>query len=221
MRRLALILALSAAAAGQPAAAQLFGRPKPPPPSTSTAMPQIDCAAMARMPGAPMTFEACQALMAQAGVAQRNLNSTEGQRPGDQSMTCPQIMAEMAAQPGFVGVSKENARESAAAAANLTETNRRLQAEGAALAAAQAPLNIGAAVASQLPGGNIAATAAARAQAAQQQAFAARAQPQMKQAESRAVLATANSLGDANAAIEQNPRAGALGRLAAAKNCHG
>lgn len=217
MHRLAALLLVASLASAAPAQAQLFGRPRTPPPRTTA--PQVDCAALARMPNAPMTAEACQAMMSQAAAVQVNLNRRDGDRPGDEQMTCPQIKAELARQPGFGAGAQANARDAQAAGENLQATQRRLQAQGAAIQAGQLAGNIGVAVVSQLPGGNIVATAKARADAAQTQAFGYRAASEMKSAESRSVTATAGSIGDINQAMNDNPRLARLMQLMTAKSC--
>ena len=217
MHRLAALSLVTCLAAAAPAQAQVFGRSRTPPPPK--AAPQIDCAALARMPNAPMTAEACQAMMNQAAAVQINLNRRDGDRPGDEQLTCPQIKAELALQPGFGAGAQANARDAKAAGDDLQATQRRLQAQGAAIQAQQLAGNVAAAAVSQLPGGNVVVTAKARADAAQSQAFAYRAAGQMKTAESRSITATAGSIGDVNQAMNDNPRLARLVQLMSAKTC--
>lgn len=217
MHRLAALSLVTCLAAAAPAQAQLFGRPKAA--SPPKAAPQVDCAALARMPNAPITAEACQAMMNQAAGVQTNLNRRDGDRPGDEQLTCPQIKAELTLQPGFRTGAQANAHEAKAAGDELQATQKRLQAQGAALQAQQQAGNLAAAAVSQLPGGNIVATAKAKADFAQTQAFGNRAAGEMKSSESRALTATASSIGDVNQAMNDNPRLARLMQLMQAKTC--
>ena len=99
-----LLVALASAAHAKP------GSGKP---------PTIDCKALRAMSNAPMSFEQCEQLKAPAADMQQN--RTGGERPGDDQMSCEQIMAELS-QVSVSSATLESARESVAAGQNLKST---------------------------------------------------------------------------------------------------
>lgn len=74
----------------------LFGRHRAPPSQAPAATP--DCAQVAAMPDAHVSLEACQKMMASQQAYNGALADPSVSRPGDEQMSCDQIMAEMKQQ---------------------------------------------------------------------------------------------------------------------------
>jgi hypothetical protein len=218
--RKALLAAVSGAlalAGGGNAEAQLFHRSKPP--SDQLATPSVDCAQIAKMPNAPMSYEACQQMMNSAASMQKSMNDPAGQRPGDEAMACEQIKAEL--QTSGVEVNREHLAQAQTAGADYQAKAAKVQREGKALAAQQAATTVAAAAASAIPVvGNAAASAVVATTMAQQQAFAARSQATLTPAQQALTASTANVMGDTAASMQNNPRQARLMSLAMQKNCH-
>ena len=198
------------------AAATLF------PLATTTAQPtpplQVDCRAMSAMPGSPMTFEQCERQMAVTNQMQQAANMPDAERPGDDRMTCPQIVAELK-QVTTPGVTPEHAAESVAAGRNLQRAQEAAMSEAKGAVAVGTATSAAAAAASIGPGGNAVSGAATQAQLAQQQAIAARQKSQLDAAMNRTMIANANSMADVAAMMRANPRFARLVQLAAGKDC--
>ncbi|MFD0737741.1 hypothetical protein ACFQZQ_00345 [Lysobacter koreensis] len=172
----------------------------------------VDCAAMAAMPGAPMTREACEAQKSSMlGLSQTMQASGAGARPGDDAMTCDQIVAEMQTMQ-VAGVSADNAAEAQAAGRQLKATQERAQAAGAAMMARQTLETAAAAVGPNAVQGVVSAR-----QTAEQIAAGQRNKAAMQDATSRTTLAVAAATGDVAAAMQANPRWGRLIALSAAR----
>ncbi|MDP3174884.1 MAG: hypothetical protein Q8M88_10670 [Phenylobacterium sp.] len=217
MRKFLLLAALivGVLAAATPTQSQMFGRPKPVAADPSS----IDCAALARMPNAPMTQAACEQMIGQAKAMQSAMDDPAGQRPGDAAMTCDEVKAELSTQQN-IGVSRDHLAEGQAASADYLAREKRVQAEGAALAARQAAVNTGAAALSLVPGvGAAASTAAAASTMAATSAFGQRANAELTPARRRLSSSTAASMGDVTRSMQDNPRFATLARLAQEKNC--
>jgi hypothetical protein len=191
------------------------------PPPAPGALPQIDCKAVAGRPGSPMSVEQCERQQSVTNSMQQALSTPGGERPGDDKMTCEQIVAELQQQPPMPGVSPENRAESVAAG------NALKSAQDAAMTDAQATMALGtaptaaAAVASTLPGGGVFASSAMAAQAGRQQALVARHSPAMNDARNRAMTANANSMVDVTSMMQANPRFARLAMLAGMRGCSG
>jgi hypothetical protein len=218
MRKAFSAIALVAAVSASPTAHAQFPMHRKPPPSNGQ---QIDCAAIATMPNAPMSFEACQQMMGAAASMQNSMNDPAGMRPGDDDMTCDQIRAELMTQQGITP-NREHVREAQVAAKDFQAKSAQIQAEGAALAAQQAAVATGASALSLVPGvGDVAARAVMASQAAQQQAFGAHATAVLNPAENRVMNTTGSVVSDMAQSLQNNPRFARLGSLAMKKNCRG
>lgn len=158
----------------------------------------VSAASAQRMPNIPaMPTEAEAAALA-----------AQGARPGDEAMTCEQVGAEMQpyVQPMMPTVAALG--QSAEEAKAMGERNK-------AAAMAQAPMSIGAGIASSfLPGGGMIAQAAAAAQAAQMQKQAAEAAPLRDKMMSQSV-----DLANQMAPMQQDPRFQRLMQMAQDKKC--
>lgn len=179
----------------------------------------MDCKMLARMPNAPMTVEQCERQMAIQAEMTGAMNAPGGERPGDDKLTCAQIVEELKTMR-VGGVSPANAVESKSAGEDLKASVERAQAEAAALSATQTARNAGAAAASAagVPGVSAAANAA---NMAEQKALQDRVAAQVNPARQRAMQANANSMADLAKSMRENPRFARLIRLAGERNCQG
>lgn len=134
--------------------------------------------------------------------------AAQGVRPGDDAMTCEQIGMEM--QPYVQPMMP--------VAQTLGQTAEEMRAMGErnkAAAMAQAPMSIGAGIASSfLPGGGMIAQAAAAAQAAQMQKQAAEAAPLRDK-----MMSQSADLANQMAPMQQDPRFQRLMQMAQDKKC--
>ena len=182
-----------------------------------SAMPKVDCNAMASQSQGRMTVAQCEQQFGAIGGMLDAMNQPGGERPGDERLTCDQIQAELRATPAQ-GVSRENAAEGVAAAEDYKARMAKLQAEAAAASAAQAAVNVGAAAAGAVVG-NAASGAAMASQMAMQESISAKARAEIDPAVARMQAANAASMGDVTRMLQANPRLGRLMQLAVAKNC--
>ena len=180
------------------------------------ASPAPDCSRLASMPNPPMSVATCEQMVKMQADMMGALNTPGGERPGDDKLTCAQIIEEMKSTRA-TGVSQANAAEGKAASEDLKAAMQRTQAEAAALSAAQSARS---AAAAAVPS-NAAGQAAAMANMAEQKAFQERAAAQINPARERTMQANANSMGDLSKSMRENPRFARLIKLAGERNCQG
>jgi len=213
------ILGLAAlAAAGLvvvPADAQ-FGPHRPAP--QSQAPQQMDC----DHPPAGMgmdraTCERMNQMAASYNAAQSDPNAA---RPGDESLTCDQIKAELMQQP-WQRPDQAHVAEAQAATSDQMATTRKLEAEGTAAAAASSAENLAASGLSAVNpvAGEVAQRAADAHAAAEQAALNAKAKAELEPKAQRTMTAMDALMGDVNGQIQSNPRAPRLMYLAQQRNC--
>lgn len=180
--------------------------------------PTIDCQALTARPGAPMTLEQCQARTAGHAELMQAMNQPGGERPGDDALTCEQVIAELrtVATPG---VSRANGIESAAAGKQLQDATNSQMAKAGALASAQKARSAAGAGLDLATGSNVAGGAAAAQNAAETAALQRQAQAEVGAARSRVDRANANSRADLASTLRANPRMARLIDLAGRKNC--
>ena len=176
----------------------------------------VDCSKLANMPNPPMSVATCEQMVKMQADMMGALNAPGGERPGDDKLTCAQIIEEMKTTRA-TGVSQANAAEGKAAAEELKAAMARAQAEAAALAAAQTARS---AAAAAVPG-NVAGHAAATANMAEQKALQDRVAAEVNPARERTMQANANSMGDLSKSMRENPRFARLIKLAGERNCQG
>jgi hypothetical protein len=219
MRKLMLTAACAAFALGGTGAHAQFGHhPKPagPPGAPQT----VDCAQIAAMPNAPMSYETCQKMMNSAASMQGAMNDPAGQRPGDEAMSCDQIKAEFMASGG-INMNRSHVAEGQAAASDYQQKSAKVQSEYAALVAQESATNMAASAAGMVPGVGRAAQAAADAKnTAEQNAFKAHAQAEMTPAAQRLTSSAGTEVSDVAASLQNDPRKARLISLATQKNCH-
>lgn len=189
-------------------------------PTAPAGTPHIDCKAMAGRPGSPMSLEQCERQLAVMQGLQQGMDASGAERPGDEQMTCDQIIAELKQQP-VSGVTPANRAESAAAGAQLKGAIGAASGDAAAAMAAGTATTAAASGAALLPGGNAVAGAAMSTQMAQQQALIANNKPAIDAARGRAMAANANATMDVTAMMRAHPRFARLAQLAGAKGCSG
>jgi len=176
----------------------------------------LDCSKLANMPNPPMSVATCEQMVRMQADMMNALDTPGGERPGDDKLTCAQIVEEMKATRA-AGVSQANAAEGKAASEDMKAAMQRAQAEAAALSAAQSARS---AAAAAVPG-NAAGNAAAMANMAEQKAFQDRVAAQINPARERTMQANANSMGDLSKSMRENPRFARLIKLAGERNCQG
>jgi hypothetical protein len=176
------------------------------------------CDQLASLPNPPMSPEACRSMMGMAKSMKDSASDPSAVRPGDESMSCEQIMAEMRGS-GSPMVSPETAAQSKQAADASLALMEKQNAETKAFMAQQMAVGIGAGALGMVPGGGIASSAIMAAQQAQTQNFAAKqaadAAPVRAQ-QNQAVTALTSEMGQS---IQSNPRFARLAQLVADKNC--
>jgi hypothetical protein len=187
-------------------------------------VPQADaldpamCDQLASIPNAPMSAEACRSMMMMQQSMKAASTDPRAVRPGDEAMSCEQIIAELKATSGPM-ISQETAAQSKAAGEASVALMEKQNAEAKAFIAGQVAMGVGTGALSMLPGGGYAAQAAQMAMMAQQKAFAdkqaAEAAPVRAQT-SQALTRTGSELGQA---MQSNPRMARLMQLTMDKNC--
>lgn len=219
MRKL-MLAAMSAAVFALGGASAQAQFPHSNKPANPTGGQTVDCAQIARMPNAPMSYETCQKMMSSAASMQGAMNDPAGQRPGDEAMSCDQIKAEFMASGGMT-MNRSHVAEAQAAASDYQGKSAKVQSEYNALVAQESATNLAASAAGLVPGVGQAAAAAANAKnTAEQKAFSAHAQSELTPATQRLSSSTGTVVGDVAANLQNDPRKARLISLAGQKNCH-
>jgi hypothetical protein len=187
---------------------------------------QVDCDQLAAMPNAPMSVESCRQMRGAAQSYQAAAQDPSARRPGDESMSCADIAAELKTMQG-VGLSEAAQQENATAAKNYQEKLAKQQAEMRALGVgATAAVNAAAAADAAVEvgsGGLVQGHAAAAAQQAALQegrVVGERMAQERRPDEQRLTRAVGSSSAEMGGQLESNPRYARLIQLAIARNCH-
>jgi hypothetical protein len=185
----------------------------------------FDCSQLASTSNGPMSVESCKQMMGAAAAYQQATQDPSAARPGDESMTCQDIVAELKTLQG-VGPSEATVQENATAATNYQETLARQQAEAqAAGVAATAAVNAAAvadAAAEVASGGVVqghAAQAVQQAALAQGRVMGEEMAEERRPDEERLAKAIGSSSDEMGAQLRSNPRYARLIQLAIARNC--
>ena len=215
----ALMVSVAILASVGAAQAQFFGAPQQP---NQNAIPDnLDpamCDQMAAIPNAPMSAEACRSMIGMAQGMKTSSADPSAMRPGDETMTCDQIHAEMrgVSTPMVSAETGERARVAAEAQMANMEKQR---SEAMGFAAGQMAMGMGVGALSMLPGGGYAAMAAQQAMMAQQQAFAQKqyqdAAPVREQT-NQSLTATTTEM---TQGMRENPRVARLMNMSIERNC--
>lgn len=203
--------------------AQLFGggRPVPRPTGPQATPDTLDpalCDELASLPNAPMSPEACRSMMMMQQSMKTGAADPTANRPGDENLSCDQIMEEMQATGGPM-ISQETAVQSKEAGEATLALMEKQNAEAKAMIAGQVAVGVGTAALGMLPGGGYAAQAAQMAMMERQKAFAekqAREAAPVRAQQSQALTAVTGELGQA---LQSNPRYARLMQLVVDKNC--
>lgn len=182
-------------------------------PRSAPAAPAVDCGVMTSVPGG-MSVEACEALLGSSNQMQQALDqSSSAARPGDESMSCKALLAELNTMQ-VTPPSRANMAEAQASNDALQAETDRIMAKGRADYAKQTAVGTATVVAGAvgIPG---VGEANAAAQMAQGQRNAARLTP----LRNRALTANAALVGDTATSINGNPRLGRLANLMMKKGC--
>ncbi len=195
-----------------------------PPTSAPPQGQQMDCDALAKVPGSPISIDACRQMM---GAMQQGSKGGPqgGARPGDESMTCEQIAAELKTMQG-VGLSRAQQEENAAAASEHQAMMAKQQAQAAALGVeATAAVNAASAAdrATELATGGVvrgkSAAAVGEAYQARAKAMGEEMAAERKPTQDRLMNAAGTSTEAMAKSMQENPRFSRLVQLAGAKNC--
>jgi len=188
---------------------------------------QMDCDQLAGMPNSIMSVASCKQMMA----TQQTYNSAAADpgaaRPGDESMTCDQIVAEMKTMRGL-GVSQGQRNENATAAQNMQNRLAKNQTKAHEMwAQEQAAVNAGMAAdtATEVAtGGLVQGHAAAAAQQAADARNRVEGEKIMKETQpdaQRLTGAVGNTSAEMSQELRSNHRYARLVQLAGARNCKG
>ncbi len=175
------------------------------------------CEQLGRMPNAPISVEACKAMLGMGTRLQSDAVDPSARRPGDESMTCTAIFAELKTLAG-AGISDAGVAKAEAAVAGGTAmvTRQTLQLSAFIIETYALGLVAGA-VGAYTPNFVGAALAAAwQARAAGLGATMAAEQASLRAPLSEAMLANLGELGES---MRANPRFARLMQLGAGKEC--
>jgi len=187
----------------------------------------VDCAALASRPDSPFTVDSCQQMMNAKKAYDASASSTGAARPGDDQMSCDQIMAELKQQQ-YAAPDRGQVAQAQAAQAQEQQMLQQQQATGAAQYAAGnaavAAATAADAATQAATGGLVNPQAGMKAQQAMMQAGR-REGEQMAQerapTEQKVVGSASNLAAGAGQQMLDNPRMARLLQLANSKNCHG
>jgi hypothetical protein len=191
------------------------------------AMPQLSaaeieaarasCDALGRMPNAPMSVEACKAMLNIGTTLNAAAADPAARRPGDEAMTCAAIFAELKTLAG-AGISDATSARAAAVVADGTALANRQAAElGAFIVESYAMGAVAGAVSAVTP--NFVGAAIAAAWQAQFAALAARQAAEQAPLRAQMNEALGASISELNQSMQANPRFARLGQLGMSKGC--
>ncbi|MBS0376086.1 MAG: hypothetical protein JSR73_16015 [Proteobacteria bacterium] len=210
----ALALALTASVA----------KPKP---DANAAPPAIDCEKLAARPMAPMSLESCRQMVAAQAAYQAGASDPAAVRPGDESMSCAQISAELAQQQ-VRPPDAAKAAEATAATNAFQAKSKEQQAEATATAVRQSAELKAAEAADRTvqvaTGGIVQGGATRRVAEAQSKANQARGKEMYQEIAplgQRMTNSVGDLAGDAGQQLAANPRLARLLKLANDKKCKG
>jgi hypothetical protein len=175
------------------------------------------CEQLGRMPNAPISVEACKAMLGMGTRRQSDAADPSARRPGDESMTCAAIFAELKTLAD-VGISETSTAKAEAAVAGGTAMVTRQTAQLSAFIIETYALGLVAgAVGAYTPNFVGAALAAAwQARAMGLGATIAADQASLRAPLSEAMLANVGELGES---MRSNPRFARLMQMGAGKEC--
>jgi hypothetical protein len=220
-----------ASASGAPAAAVAqtnFSRPAANP--MQPGMPGaggMDCDQLAGMPNSIMSVESCKKMMGTQRAYNTALADPSASRPGDDSMNCTQIAAEISQMRGIApsaAHTKEGTEASADVQATLYRQSREVNKIGMEETAQIQAASAADTATEVATGGLVRGNAVAATQAAQDVRNKAVSERMLKEQlpkEQRMTTATGNVAQDMSQSLTSNPRYARLVQLAGARNCKG
>jgi hypothetical protein len=184
-----------------------------------------ECDQLATVPNAPMSVETCKQMMGAAQAYQDAARDPSAARPGDASMSCQDIAAEMETLHG-VGPSEATRQENETAAKNyrakLAKQQTEIKAYGVATTAAVNGAAAADAAAEIGSGGVVqthAAEAAQQAALVQGRVMGEKLAQERRPDEQRLAKAVGGSSAEMGRELQANPRYARLVQLAIARNC--
>ena len=186
--------------------------------ATATSAPRLDCKAVTSYPGATLTFEQCETRNTLNAQMSQAMSQSDGEQPGDERMTCEQVIAELKAK-SVPGVTAQHAAEASVAGQRYQAAYEGSMATATALATAGAGKAATAAAIDAVTGTNIAGAANTTAQTVATKALQAEARATIVPARQRAAAANISVQADVVAMMRANPRIGRLTMLAQSKGC--
>ncbi len=213
-----LFLALVASYRATPAAsAQSNDRGKTSKPGKGSNTQPPDCEQMAKDSRGSISVDTCKQMMAAMQGYQNAASDPSASRPGDDKMTCDQILAEMKQQQ-FTKPDQAKVAEAQTANDALMKKTAESQAEANALAAKQSAENLASTVADQfLP--NAVLAAKAKEQQKEQDALKEKVEKETTPLAERSTAATASLVSDVGQQVASNPRLAKLIQMSSAKRC--
>jgi hypothetical protein len=185
--------------------------------ASNTQAPPMDCEKMAKDSRGSVSVETCKQMMATMQAYQNATSDPSASRPGDDKMTCDQIVAEVKQQQ-FTKPDQAKVAQAQAANDALMKKTAENQAEGNALAAKQSAENLASTGVDQfLPNSVLAARA--KEQQKEQDALNAKVEKETTPLAERSTAATASLVGDVGQQVASNPRLAKLMQMASAKKC--
>jgi hypothetical protein len=179
--------------------------------------PNMDCEKMAKDSKGSVSVESCRQMLAAMQAYQNAVSDPSASRPGDDKMSCDQIIAEVKQQQ-FTAPDKTKVAEAQQATDALMKKAAENQAEAEALARKQTAENLAATVVDQfLP--NAVLAARAKEQQKEQDALNAKIEKETAPVAEHSIATTASLVGDIGQQAASNPRLAKLMQMASAKHC--
>ena len=203
----------------------LFGHKHTAPTTANNSASTPDCGKIASMPGTNMTLEQCQQMLAAKVSYDQALADPSASRPGDDSMSCDQIIAELKQQQ-YTTPDKNKVADMKATAATEQKTLKRQEKEIFEKAAKDQAVMEGALAAdtaiAMATGGlakGVASQAAEKEIDASDKAMGERMAAERKPTEQKMNMYTADTATNASRDLTNNPRIAKLIQMANAKRC--
>ena len=179
--------------------------------------PPMDCEKMAKESRGSISVDSCKQMMATMQAYQKATSDPSASRPGDDKMTCDQIVAEIKQQP-FTRPDQAKVADAQGATDALMKKTAEDQAAVNALVAKQSAENISTIAVDQfLP--NSVQAARAKEQQREQAELNAKIEKETAPLAERSIAATASLASDVGQQVSSNPRLAKLMQMASAKRC--
>jgi len=179
--------------------------------------PPMDCEKMAKDSRGSVSVETCKQMTATMQAYQNAASDPSASRPGDDKMTCDQIVAEMK-QQNITAPDQAKVAEAQTATDALMKKTAENQAEGNALVAKQSAENLASTAVDQILPNSVLA-ARAKEQQKEQDKLNAKIEKETVPLAERSTAATASLASDIGQQVGSNPRLAKLIQMATAKKC--